>query len=318
MQPILVTDAEILRARPPKKRLDPWQPYAFFVEPERTVTGQIEDVATIFLTNKECPFRCTMCDLWKSTLDERVPRGAIPAQIDFALGRLPPAKQIKLYNAGNFFDAQAIPPEDYPAIIERVRHFETVIVENHPLLTDERAVRFRDQLGTRLEIALGLETVHELALARLNKRMRVSDFDRATRLLRANNIDVRAFLLLRPPGLSDQHGIEWAVKSMEHAFSLGVDCCSVIPTRGGNGFMEQLQAAGEFSSPTINSMEQVLERGITLGRGRVFVDVWDAMPFCTCQQCGQLRIERLGRMNLSQKVEPSIHCGCEQKSVSFS
>lgn len=311
MQPIPVTDAEILRARPPKKRLDPWQPYAFFVEPERTASGQIENVATIFLTNKECPFRCTMCDLWKSTLDERVPPGAIPAQIDFALSRLPTAKQIKLYNAGNFFDAQAIPPGDYPAIIERVRHFETVIVENHPVLTDERSVRFRDQLGTRLEIALGLETVHQEALARLNKRMELGDFDRATRLLRANNIDVRAFLLLRPPGLSEQEGIDWAIQSMEHAFVLGVDCCSVIPTRVGNGFMERLQAAGEFTSPTIKSMEQVMERGLVLGHGRVFVDLWDAMPFCTCPRCGPSRMERLGRMNLSQQVEPPVRCDCE-------
>lgn len=311
MQPILVTDAEILRVRPPKTRLDPWQPYAFFVEPECTASGQIENVATIFLTNKECPFRCTMCDLWKSTLDERVPPGAIPAQIDFALSRLPMAKQIKLYNAGNFFDAQAIPSGDYPAIIERVRHFETVIVENHPLLTDERAVQFRDQLGTRLEIALGLETVHEQALARLNKRMQVCDFDRATRLLRKHDIDVRAFLLLRPPGLSEQEGIEWTIKSMEHAFALGVDCCSVIPTRVGNGFMERLQAAGEFSSPKINSMEQVMERGIAQGLGRVFVDLWDVLPFCTCLRCGQARIERLGRMNLAQQVDPPIRCDCE-------
>ena len=89
---VMITDADILAARPPKQRLDPWQPYAFLVEPERTASGVIEDVATIFLTNKECPFRCTMCDLWKYTLDERVPLGAIPAQIDHALERLPAAK----------------------------------------------------------------------------------------------------------------------------------------------------------------------------------------------------------------------------------
>ena len=141
---MFVTDADILAARPPKQRLDPWKPYAYLVEPERMASGTVEDVATVFLTNKECPFRCTMCDLWKYTLDERVPVGAIPAQIDHALERLPPAKHIKLYNAGNFFDAQAIPPEDHAAIAARVRHFETIIVENHPRLTDERCVRFRD------------------------------------------------------------------------------------------------------------------------------------------------------------------------------
>jgi len=66
-------------------------------------------VATIFLTNRECPWRCVMCDLWKNTLIDSVPLGAIPSQIDYALARLPAARQIKLYNSGSFFDTQAIP-----------------------------------------------------------------------------------------------------------------------------------------------------------------------------------------------------------------
>ncbi|MBC8113157.1 MAG: radical SAM protein, partial [Candidatus Saccharimonas sp.] len=257
-----MNDADILAARPPKQRLDPWKPYAYLVEPERTASGTVDDVATIFLTNKECPFRCTMCDLWKYTLDERVPVGAIPAQIDYALQRIPPAKHVKLYNAGNFFDAQAIPPEDHEAIATRVRHFETVIVENHPRLTDDRCMRFRDLLETRLEVALGLETIHSDILSRLNKRMTVEDFDRAASLLREHDIGVRAFILLKPPSLNERDGIEWAVKSIQHAFAVGVGCCSVIPTRAGNGFMERLQSSGEFAPPTIRSMEEVLERGI--------------------------------------------------------
>ena len=78
------------------------------------------DVATLFLTNRECPYRCLMCDLWKNTLTETVPIGAIPAQIDYALGQLPPARQIKLYNSGSFFDPHAIPPQDHPAIAAQV------------------------------------------------------------------------------------------------------------------------------------------------------------------------------------------------------
>ena len=103
------TDREIVSRRPAKNTLDPYRPWAMFVEPERTAAGVVEDVATVFLTNRECPFRCLMCDLWKNTLDDRVPTGAIPVQIRYAIEMLPPAKHIKLYNSGNFFDAQAIP-----------------------------------------------------------------------------------------------------------------------------------------------------------------------------------------------------------------
>ena len=307
-----ITDEEILAARPPRLALDPWLPSAFIVESERSASGSIDQVATIFLTNRECPFRCTMCDLWKFTLEERVPLGAIPAQIDHALERLPATKHVKLYNAGNFFDVQAIPPEDYAAIAARVRHFKTVIVENHPRLTDERCVPFRDLLGTRLEIALGLETIHPEVLPSLNKRMTVADFDRAAKFLREHDIDVRTFLLLRPPGLNERDGIEWALRSMQHAFDAGAGCCSVIPTRAGNGFMERLQSAGEFTPPTVRSMEEVLERGIRLGRGRALMDLWDVEKFFDCSKCGPARAERIRRMNLSQQVEPHIECDCNE------
>jgi uncharacterized Fe-S cluster-containing MiaB family protein len=119
-----------------REHLDVLQPQACFLEPEMSDCGTVAEVATIFLTNRECPWRCIYCDLWKNTTIETVPRGAIPAQIDFALAQLwkdefheslsdqngtrgtRPSRpqQIKLYNAGSFFDPKAIPPEDFPSL----------------------------------------------------------------------------------------------------------------------------------------------------------------------------------------------------------
>src|SRR5207237_7383867 len=110
--------------------------------------------------------------------DESVPAGAIPAQIDYALTRLLKAQSIKLYNSGNFFDKQAIPPDDYGQIAARVRHFNTVIVENHPRLCGPPCVEFRELVGTRLEVALGLERIHPQVLPALNKQMTLDDFAR--------------------------------------------------------------------------------------------------------------------------------------------
>src|ERR1051326_6842029 len=169
----------IAALRGPKNALDPLQPYASLWEEEIGATGERISTATLFLTNKECPYRCLMCDLWKNTLDMRVPLGAIPKQIDHALKRMPQARQIKLYNSGNFFDPQAIPPEDYPAIAQAVSGFERVIVECHPALLGERCLRFRDLLSAQLEVAIGLETVHLEVLSRLNKRITVESFQKA-------------------------------------------------------------------------------------------------------------------------------------------
>lgn len=305
-----LTDREILAARGPKESVDPWQPIAAFVEPERQADGRVLDVATIFLANRECPFRCVYCDLWRHTLDEPTPAGAVPRQMDVALARLPPASVVKLYNSGNFFDAAAIPPSDWPAIADRVQPFERVIVENHPLLTDERALRFRDRLGSPLEIAMGLETVHPEVLAQMNKRMTLDDFARAARFLVKHDIALRAFVLLRPPFLSEDEGIEWALKSIHFAFDVGATCVSVIATRAGNGAMDQLQADGWFSPPKLSSLEHVLASGIETQRGRVFADTWDVARFADCSRCATARVERLRQMNLSQTILPQVVCDC--------
>jgi archaeosine synthase beta-subunit len=307
----LPSERDVLAARGPKNRVDPQVPWAWFVEPERAGSGAIVQVATIFLTNRECPLKCLMCDLWKNTTDDSVPEGAIPAQIDYALTRLPSAEHIKLYNSGNFFDPLAIARGDHTAIAERVRRFANVIVENHPRMCGKDCLRFHQRIQTRLEVALGLETVHPQALAALDKRMTVDDFDRAVEFLGENGIAARAFILLRPPLLNEEEGIEWALRSLEHAFSIGVGCCSVIPVRAGNGIMEQLLHDGRFALPRLSSLERVLESGIRLAGGRVFVDLWDAKRLAGCHRCGPRRIERLAAMNLAQQLLPRIACDCE-------
>ncbi len=131
-------DAWIVAQRGPRAHVRADQPYAFVLEQERFADATVGDVATVFLTNRECPWRCVMCDLWRNTLSEPVQRGDIPRQIAYALERLPAARQIKLYNSGSFFDRGAIPVEDYPEIARLLRGFERVIVECHPALVGER------------------------------------------------------------------------------------------------------------------------------------------------------------------------------------
>mgnify|MGYP004119490059 FL=1 len=108
--------------------------------------------------------------------------------------------------------------------------------------------------------------------------------------------------------MEEHEGVEWAIRSMEYAFSVGVQCCSLIPTRPGNGALEQLHTTGLFDPPTLASMETVLEAGIRMARGRVFMDLWDVERFYECGRCGPSRRERMHRMNLSQKTAPRVHC----------
>lgn len=306
----IVTASEIVQARGPRNAVDRTRPYAFMVEEERSATGVVEPVATLFLTNRECPFRCLYCDLWKNTTVESLTPGEIPAQIEYALSRLPPAPHIKLYNSGNFFDSRAIPEADHTRIAALVQQFQTVIVENHPKLTDHRAAEFRQRIPGEFEIALGLETVHPTVLPRLNKGMTLADFDRAAGFLRSHEIEVRVFILLKPPYVAEEEGIEWALRSIEHAFAQGARVCCVIPTRDGNGIMERLGQQGLYAPPKLSALEMVQVEALLRysQQGRVFVDLWDAQRFATCAACIEQRIARMQRINLSQQVEAPLSC----------
>jgi radical SAM enzyme (TIGR01210 family) len=302
-------DAWILSRRPARASLDPFVPYEYFVEEECAHDGVIKAIATIFLTNRECPFRCLMCDLWRNTLTETVPAGAIPAQIDHALKNLPPARQLKLYNSGSFFDPHAIPPEEYAAIAQRANRFERLIVENHPALIGDACLRFRDLLAGRLEVAMGLETVHPDAVAALNKRMTLEQFSTAAKFLRRNGIDLRVFILVQPPFVPAAEALYWAEQSLDFAMECGATAAVLIPTRAGNGAMEALVANGEFALPSLDTLESAMEYGLGLGAGRLFADLWGIRESCT--DCHAQRAARLRRMNLQQAVFDRIPCsGC--------
>lgn len=301
-------DQWILDRRPARASVSTHKPYACLVENECGPDGQVAPVATIFLTNRECPFRCTMCDLWRNTLTESVPAGAIPAQIDHALRQLDPARVVKLYNSGSFFDPRAIPPQDYAPIVDRIQHFDRVIVECHPAFVNDRCLEFRDLLSGRLEIAIGLETANPETLEKLNKRMTLQQFQQAASFLHRHNIDLRVFILVQPPFMQPGDAVHWAQRSLDFAFDCGATAATLIPTRAGNGAMESLAVSGDFTPPRMSTLEDAADYGLAQHRGRVFTDLWDLQLNGECNHCFSRRLQRLRKMNLSQSLIPRVTC----------
>ena len=301
-------DGWILERRGARNAADPQHAYAELTEEEPAGPGETVSVSTIFLTNRECPWRCLMCDLWLNTLTEPVAGGAIPGQIRAALSRLPPARWVKLYNAGSFFDPKAIPREDYPKIAQLLSGFERVIVESHPALCGDSTLQLRELLRGSLEVALGLETIHLEVLPRLNKRMTLEDFREAAAFLREAGISVRVFVLVGLPFVPAREALDWALRSVDFAFDCGAAVVSLIPTRSGNGAMDALEERGDFSPPDLAALEEAAVSALALRRGRVLADLWDLERFSRCDACFAARANRLRAMNLAQAVPPPVSC----------
>lgn len=310
-------DRFVLERRGPRPRHDPWRYQGLIVEDERTEHGTVARMATVLLTGRECPWRCAMCDLWTYTIETDTPRGAIPAQVSAArqtLGSKEGAVSgMKLYNAGSFFDPRAVPEADYDAVAEALAGLSRVIVESHPALVGPRVDRFMRALdrhtGPALEVAIGLETAHPVALERLNKHVTPEQFAAAAAALRDRGVSLRVFLLLSPPFIPYDEQDAWLMRSIDAAFDCGASVISLVPTRSGNGTLEALDEDA-FTSPGLDDIERSLALGLghARGRGRVFVDLWDIDRFAHCQRCLAGRAERLREMNLMQHILPPRAC----------
>ena len=292
--------------------VDPWNAHGTIVEEERAPSGAVERVGTVFLAGAECPFTCSFCDLWRWTLDGPTPPGALPIQLGRALEGLrgggPLPERLKLYNASNFFDRRAVPAEDVPRIAELAQPFRAVTVESHASLVGPEAVEFAALISGRLEVAIGLETVHPLAISHLNKRLDLARFDRAAAFLAEHHIDLRVFVLLGAPYVPPAESLEWTVRTVEYAASRGAGRIAVIPVRGGNGELERLQALGSFVPPTLAQLEQTLNRCVPMRTAAVAADLWDVRGLPGCDACRAARIGRMARMNLSGRMDSPVSC----------
>jgi radical SAM enzyme (TIGR01210 family) len=216
--------------------------------------------------------------------------------------------RLKIYNASNFFDARAVPHEDVAAIATLAAPFAAVTVESHASTIGPRTLEFAQQIPGRLEVAVGLESIHPVAAAHLNKRLDLARFDRAIGFLTANSIDLRVFVLLGAPYVPVAESIEWTVRTVEYAVERGASIASIVPVRGGNGEIERLQRLGQFAPPTFAQLEECLDRCMEFDSAVVTADLWDVGRLSACDHCNEARIDRMRRMNLTGRATPRIAC----------
>ena len=307
---VAAADARIRRLRPPKPRVDPYTAHGALVEEERRPDGTRERALTVFLAGAECPFTCSFCDLWRYTIDGPTPPGALAAQVEKILNNAasPLPQRIKLYNASNFFDRRAVPLADRDRLAALAEPFDGVTVESHVNTIGKETLAFARRLRGRLEVAVGLETIHPEAAARLNKRLELPRFDAAARLLADNGIDLRVFVLVGAPHVPRAESVDWTIRTVEYAVAQGASVVAIIPVRGGNGELERLQSLGEFTPPSLSQLEAALDGCLHFAGCVVTADSWDVERFAVCGACRVSRADRLRRINLTGWPEARVDC----------
>ena len=239
-------DRFVLDLRGPKTALDPQRAYAAVWEEERDDTGApgADRRRVPHQSRMPIPVR-DVRPVGQHARRSRCPAAPSPARSARRWRRLPPARQIKLYNAGSFFDPQAIPVDDFEEIAAAVSGFDRVIVEaasgipsrpsrrRVPAVSRPAARTARGGGGARDRAPRGPRRVAQAddgGGCRRGGGVPVAPRHRAPRCSSCSTR--RSCRTTRPPtGRSTRSAPRRG---------MGAAVCAVIPTRGGNGAIDAL------------------------------------------------------------------------------
>jgi archaeosine synthase beta-subunit len=168
---------------------------------------------------------------------------------------------VKIYTSGSFLDPLEMPEEAGAKILEdlKSRGIEKLVIESRPeYITQNRVEECLSIIET--EFAIGLETANDLVRQKIiRKGFTFQDFEDASKIVHDLGGKVKAYLLLKPPFLSEGTAIRDAIISAKaagpHADILSLNLCNI--QRGTQ--VERLWERGGYRPPWLWSAVEVLK-----------------------------------------------------------
>jgi radical SAM enzyme (TIGR01210 family) len=207
---------------------------------------------------------CSMCGYAKDTLGRSATAAELAHQLERVLARYRDEPYVKFYTSGSFLDDREVDPATREAIVRAFRgRARRLLFETLPEFVQEGTVGpLRDAFGGELEISLGLESTQPEVLSRLiNKGSPPSEYLAAADRVRQYGARPKAYLLLKPPYLTEAESVEDVVTSVGIAAER-FDAISVNPVHIQNGtVVEWLFRRGRYRPPWLWSLVDAMRAG---------------------------------------------------------
>jgi radical SAM enzyme (TIGR01210 family) len=173
-----------------------------------------------------------------------------------------PAGQVKIYTSGSVLDEREVPSETRREIAETFADRDRIVVESLPDFIDaETLAEFTDR-GLATDVAVGLETATDRVRHDcVNKYFDFADFERAAADARDAGAGVKAYLLLKPPFLSEAEAVADMQSSIRRCADVaGCHTVSMNPCNVQRHTMvEELFHADGYRPPWLWSVCAILE-----------------------------------------------------------
>jgi len=229
------------------------------------LNGDIVPSLTVVLTTKGCSWArrdgCTMCG-YSIDSNPNTQAADIQKQFNQVIERYGKAfKIVKLFTSGSFLDQDEVPIDVRDAILSELRDMPKVIVESRPEFVTPEICEDIAGINEHIEVAIGLETSSDRIRNNcINKGFLFRDFVRASEAARAHGFTVKAYLLLKPPFLTEREALEEALQSVHdaalHADTISLNLCNVQK----GTLVEALWKKGLYRPPWLWSTVEVLKR----------------------------------------------------------
>ena len=232
--------------------------------------GQILDTLTVIFQSGGCSWnRCRMCgyrherypDLPRDELADRLIRQVRWVKENF---RDEDYQVLKIFTSGSFFDPDEVPPAARRAVAEAFRG-KMVIAETRPEYVDLGALEeFREGIDTGdwrrpLSVAVGLETTNDgIREKSIDKGFTYADFLGAAGIAHEAGAGVKAYLLMKPPFLTEREARDDMVRSIRDVASVADSISMNLCTVQSRTEVERLWKQHAYRPPYLWSVLEVL------------------------------------------------------------
>ncbi|MBP1987844.1 archaeosine biosynthesis radical SAM protein RaSEA [Halolamina salifodinae] len=249
---------------------DPREPTRVWIDEDNTPDGVYQSL-TIILNTGGCRWAraggCTMCGYVAESVEGgSVSHDALMEQIQVCLDHEAEEADaesglIKIYTSGSFLDEREVPAETRQAIADTFADRDRIVVESLPDFVDrEKVAEFTDR-GLETDVAVGLETATDRVRHDcVNKYFDFADFEDACAEARAADGGVKAYLLMKPPFLSEQEALADMQDSVRRCGA--VEGCHTVSMNPCNvqryTMVDELFYEGGYRPPWLWSVAEVL------------------------------------------------------------
>jgi radical SAM enzyme (TIGR01210 family) len=253
-------------------RRSPSKGYVSAWSEKEMLNGQQVDSYVMILRTNGCSWAnqsgCSVCG-YINDCGKGIGSQDIIGQLDKAMERYAGQPVIKLFNSGSFLDDDEVPADARDAVIQRL--FETaskVIIETRPEYVTKSALEPFARLTHKgekcIELAIGLESASdEILKYSVNKGFTVKNYFDAANIIKKAGMQLKTYLLLKPPFLTEAAALADAIASITFAakHSSTVSLNPVCIQR--DTLVNYLWKRREYRPPWLWSVVEALQQGKT-------------------------------------------------------